>query len=170
MHAFAAQLFHRVDGSRGGEAREHKGEPIEGMLLAGAHVLDPEQRQNQGDDADGKVEEEDPVPAGIGGDKAAERRANDQSGETGPGDVGDGLGELVFGRGAQDDEAADRHHHGSANALQDAHQRELGEGVRAPQSRDERVKIAMAAAKTEREPKRSATQPLMGMKTASVSR
>ncbi len=39
-----------------------------------------------------------------------------------------------------------------------------------PQSRDAKVKSPMAEAKTEREPKRSATQPLMGMKTAKVSR
>ena len=38
------------------------------------------------------------------------------------------------------------------------------------QKSDARVKMPMAAAKTVREPKRSATQPLMGMKTASVSR
>jgi hypothetical protein len=66
----------------------------------------------------GKIQEKDPVPAGIGGDEAAQRRAHHQGGETGPGDVSDGLGQLVFGRGAQHDEAADRHHHGSANALQ----------------------------------------------------
>ncbi len=76
-----------------------------------------------------EIEEEDPVPARIGGDKAAEGRANDQGGETGPGDVGNGLGQLVLGRGAQDDEPADGHHHRSANALQNAHERELGERV-----------------------------------------
>ena len=37
--------------------------------------------------------------------------------------------ELVFRRCAQHDEAADGHHHGSANALQYARQRELGQRV-----------------------------------------
>ena len=80
-------------------------------------------------DAEREVDEEDPVPAGVGGDEAAERRAEDEGGEAGPGDVGDGLGELVLGRVAQDDEAADGDHHGAAEALEDAHQGELGEGV-----------------------------------------
>ena len=69
------------------------------------------------------------MPGEVGGDEAAERRADDEGGEAGPGDVGDGLGELVFGGGAEDDEAADGNHHGSADALQDAHEGELGEGV-----------------------------------------
>jgi hypothetical protein len=38
-----------------------------------------------------------------------------------------------------------------------------------PQSTEVKVKMPMAVAKTEREPKRSATQPLMGMNSASVS-
>ena len=70
------------------------------------------------------------MPAGIGGDKPAQGRAHNQGGETGPGDVSDGLRQFVFGRSAQHNEAADGHHHGSANALRDAHESELGERVR----------------------------------------
>ena len=69
------------------------------------------------------------MPAEVGGDEAADGRADDQRGEAGPGDVGDGLGELVLGGGAEDDEAAYGDHHGSADALQDAQEGELGEGV-----------------------------------------
>ncbi len=69
------------------------------------------------------------MPTVVGGDEAADGRSYDERGETGPGDVGDGLGELVLGRGAQDDEAAYGDHHGSADALQDAQEGELGEGV-----------------------------------------
>jgi hypothetical protein len=39
-----------------------------------------------------------------------------------------------------------------------------------PQSTEATVNVAMAAAKTVRAPKRSATQPLIGIKTARVSR
>ena len=79
------------------------------------------------------------MPARVGGDEAAERRTEDQRGESGPGDVGDGLGELVLGRVAQHDEAADRHHHGAAEALHNAHQGELCERVRqAAEQRGER--------------------------------
>jgi hypothetical protein len=41
--------------------------------------------------------------------------------------------------------------------------------VDAPQRTEAKVKMPIAVAKTEREPKRSATQPLMGMNTARVS-
>ena len=71
-------------------------------------------------DAERQVEQEDPVPAGVGGDEASQRRAEHERRETWPGDVSDGLGELVFGRGAQNDEAADGDHHSSADALQDS--------------------------------------------------
>jgi len=67
--------------------------------------------------AQGEIDEEDPVPAGVGGDEATQGRPEDKGGEAGPGDVGDGLGELLLGRVAQDDEAADGDHHGSAEAL-----------------------------------------------------
>ena len=129
MAALGAELFHGIDGSGGGEAGEEKGEPVEGMLFFGADVFDQDEREHEGDDAEGKIEEEDPVPACVGGDEAAEGRAEDESGEAGPGDVVDGLGEVVLGRVAQDDEAADGHHHGSADALQDAREGELGEVV-----------------------------------------
>ena len=129
VHALCAELLHGVDGSAGGEAGEEEGEPVEGMLLVGADVLDPQQGEGEGEQSKGEIDEEDPVPAGVGGDEAAERGTEDEGGEAGPGDVGDGLGELVFGRVAQDDEASDGDHHGSTEALEDAHQGELGEGV-----------------------------------------
>ena len=99
------------------------------MALIGAGVLDPEEGEDQGDDAEGDVEEEDPVPAEVGGDEAAYGGAYHHGGEAGPGDVEDGLGEVFLGGTAEDDEAAYGDHHGSAYALQDAGEGELGEGV-----------------------------------------
>jgi hypothetical protein len=129
VHALGAELLHGVDSAAGGDAGEEEGEPVEGMLVVSADVLDPEQSEGERDEAKGEVDEEDPVPAGVGGDEAAQRGAEDEGGQPGPGDVGDGLGELLLGGVAQDDEAADWNHHGTAEALEDAHQGELGEGV-----------------------------------------
>ena len=66
-----------------------------GVVFAG--VLDPVEGEDESDQAEGQVEEEDPVPAIVSSDEAADGGTEDERGEAGPGDVGDGLGELVLG-------------------------------------------------------------------------
>ena len=73
----AAELFHGEDNAGGGESGEEEGEPVEGVAFVGAGVFDPEESEDEGEDAEGQIEEEDPMPAGVGGDEAAEGRAED---------------------------------------------------------------------------------------------
>ena len=87
------------------------------------------------------------------------------------GEIGQRLDELALRHRAQQDQAADRHHHGAAQALQrraatTSHSSEVGEAA----GSEARVNTAMAARNTLRAPKRSAPQPLIGMKTASAMR
>src|SRR3984885_6734156 len=100
------------------------------MLLVEADVFNPEHGQDESDDAEWKIEKKDPVPACVGSNEAAEGWAENEGGESGPGNVCDGLGQLLLGSGAQDDKSAYGDHHCSANALQDAGKSELREGVR----------------------------------------
>jgi len=116
-----------------------------------------------------QVEEEYPAPACVSCDEAAERRADHECRQRGSSHVGKSLGERFLGCGAQDDAPAGGDYHGSSDALENAHRMNWRSVVDMPQSTEVKVKMPMAVAKTEREPKRSATQPLMGMNSASVS-
>ena len=80
--------------------------------------------------------------------------------------------ELGLRHAAQDDEPPDRHHHRPAHALHDARAAtKSGSDLReAAQPIEPSVKTTIAARNTVRAPKRSATQPLKGMNTASDSR
>ena len=64
MVAFSAELFHGEDDAGGGDAGEGEGEPVEGVFVCEAKVFHPEHGEDEGCDAEGKVEEEDPVPGG----------------------------------------------------------------------------------------------------------
>ena len=75
---------------------------------------DPPRRDEQQGDADRHVDEEDPLPAEVLGEEAAEQRRDDGGDEGGPGQVGDRADQLGLVGAAQDDEAPDRHHHAPA--------------------------------------------------------
>src|ERR1700722_1318515 len=96
VHSLTAELLHRVDGSSRGEASKHEGQPVEGMRFLCAHVVDPQERENERKNAEGEIKEENPVPACVCGDEASEWRTDDQRCQARPRDIRNGLGELVF--------------------------------------------------------------------------
>ncbi len=81
------------------------------------------------------------------------------------------LHELALRHRAQQHETADRHHHRAAHALHEPRRDERAERAARARSRSSRAETrAIADMNVVRAPKRSATQPLTGMNTASDSR
>ena len=81
--------------------------------------------ENDADQPDRNVDPEDPAPGDVGGDEAAERRPDHRPHQRRHGEPGERRDQLGFRHGAQDDQTADRHHHGAAHALDDAEQHEV---------------------------------------------
>ena len=67
----------------------------------------------------GTFDPEDPAPSKIGGDEAAERRPEDRSEQGRDREIGERGHEFRLRHRAQEHEAADRHHHGAADPLDD---------------------------------------------------
>ncbi len=80
--------------------------------------------------ADGQVDEKDLAPGEEMHDEAAHRRPQQRADEGGDDDEIHGRQQLGLLEGADDGEAADGHHHRSADALQDArcHQHRYADG------------------------------------------
>ena len=115
-------------GERG--AGEDEAAPVEWVAAGFADVVDVEGDQDDAEDADGDVDVEYGAPGEIVDDEAADWRAEDGAEQGGGREPGHGGDELVFWHGAQEDQAADRDHHGAAHALEDTGGDEFAEGVR----------------------------------------
>ena len=124
---------------------------------------------DKAEQADGDVDEENHAPMKVADDEAAGDGAEHGTDETGNRDETHGANQFRFGEGANEGQPADGDHHGAAAALQNAagHQ-QVNAGGDAAEQRPEREE-PMAEANTRRVPKRSATQPLMGMNTARLN-
>ena len=61
------------------------------------------------------------MPAGVSGNKASQRRADNGGHQRRPGEGGDGFNQQVFRRGAQYRQTADGDHQRAADPLQDTH-------------------------------------------------
>jgi len=105
-------------------------EKIERRRRCDADVLDVARHQHDADEPDRHVDEEDPVPGEVGGDEAADRRPNDRADQGRHGHPHHGAEQCAAVDGAHQDEAADRRHHGAADALHDARHHEPGERAR----------------------------------------
>ena len=88
------------------------------------------QDETEADDADRDIDQEVPVPAQIGGDEAAEHRADDGRRQRRPGDHRHGVHQIGFARILQHDDAADGRHERTADALNGAGNDEFGEIAR----------------------------------------
>ena len=133
-------------------------------------VADEQIDQNDPQDADRDVDKKDPAPRGVGDDKAAERRPHHRADQRRDADIGHRPHQVGFRHRPQQHEAADRHHHRPAHALHDARDDEAGSELAQPQPIEPSVNTTIAALNTRRAPNRSAVQPLIGMKTARLSR
>ena len=162
-----AEDFKHIGEQRDAGAEEDEADGVEGMGLF-AVVGQVEVDQDEAEEADGDVEEEDDAPVQVVDDKAA--------GE-GPsmGPIRAGMETKLMARTSSDlakVRTSVRRPTGTIMAPpQPCRMRQATRMwmlVERPQSREPRVKMPMAAAKTRRVPKRSAIQPLMGMKTASA--
>ena len=121
------QAEHQAGECRAGE---DEAAPVEGVAAGFADVVDVEGDQDDAEDADGNVDVENGAPGEIIDDEAADRRAEDGAEQGGGGEPGHGGDQLAFWHGAQEDQAADRDHHGAAHALEDAGGDEFAERVR----------------------------------------
>src|ERR1700733_10052572 len=69
--------------------------------------------------ADRQVDEKDDAPVKVAHDEAADDGAKHGADQTGNGYEAHGADEFRFGKGPHERQPAHRHHHGSAEALQD---------------------------------------------------
>ena len=125
---------HPDDDRRGREAAPDHGQPedeaeqprsrqdealeIERRDVALADVLDELQRQQHAEQADRRVDPENPAPVEIGGDEAAERRPDHRADQRRHGEIGERVDHFGFGDAAQQHQPPDRHHHRAAEALE----------------------------------------------------
>ena len=119
-----------------GEAEDEAGKPDAGQdealqvqrrYVLFAHILDEAGGQEYPQHPDGHVDEEDQPPVEIGGDEAAQGRAEHRPQQGGNGEPRQSRHQFRLRHRAQDDEAPHRHHHGPAHALDDAVEHEIGE-------------------------------------------
>ena len=115
--------------AEGGRAEHEQRQPQSGLREADpveiqaaflADVGDEECGEHDAEDADRDVDPEDPRPARIGRHEAADRRSKYRAEQAGHGEPGEGGDEFRLADGAQDHQPPDRHHHGAADALDDA--------------------------------------------------
>ena len=100
------------------EAGEKEADGVEGRRIVFLDVRHEAHRHHDSENADGNVDEEDPAPVEIGGDEAAERRADDGADEGRDRQGRERLHDLAARDAAQQHEPPHRHHHGSADALE----------------------------------------------------
>ena len=80
--------------------------------------------------ADRHVDEENPAPRIVRHDEAADRRPDHRTQHRGHGQIRHRGDQLGFGDGLQNDQAADRDHHGAAEALQNTRGDQLRQRLR----------------------------------------
>lgn len=116
-----AEPFHRGDQTDHRDCGGDKAGEIEGAPFRFANIRDNAQRKDDGCEAQRDIDKEDPVPAGVAGDKAAQRRADNGGHQRRPGEGSDGFDQQVFRRGSQYRQATDRDHQRASDPLQDTH-------------------------------------------------
>ena len=90
-------------------------------------IVDEAGGEEEGHDADGDVDEEDPAPVVVVGDPAAEHGADGGRGDDGDGIEGEGGGSLGGGKGVDEDGLLDGGETAAADALEDASHEHDGE-------------------------------------------
>ena len=111
------------------EPREHEADEVERWTIVLAKIRNEARGEPDAEKADRDIDPEDPAPVEIGGDEAAEHRAEHGSDQRRHGQIGEGAHEIALRHGAQDDEPSHRNHHGSARALKRASRHEAEERV-----------------------------------------
>ena len=106
---------------------QHQPVEIEALGILAADRVDVAQRHEDAEQADRDVDQEDPVPGQIGGDEAAERRADHRADQRRHRDPGHRIHQRALVDRAQQHQPSDRRHHRAADALQDARDHEIGD-------------------------------------------
>ena len=109
---------------------EQHADKVEALQVRGAEILDVAGGERDADEADRQVDEEDPVPGGVGRDEAADRRPQHRPDQRRHRHPGHGVDQVALGHAAHQHRAADRRHHGAAHALHDAGDDEVGQRAR----------------------------------------
>lgn len=115
--SMAATSNHR---HRGGK----KAGQIERTALIFANIGNDAQRQGDSDKPERNVNKEYPVPAGVAGNKSAQRRANNWRDQRRPCQGSNRLNQLMFRCGSQHRQPANGYHQRAAYPLKNAHRDE----------------------------------------------
>ena len=116
----AKQLHGAHQAHHSNRCRKEAGK-VKGTSLRFADIGNNSQRQRDGDQSQRNINKENPVPAGIAGNKATQRWTDDRRNQRRPCQCGNGFDELIFWRGTQYRQAADGHHQRATNTLKDSH-------------------------------------------------
>ena len=109
------------------ETGEDHSDDVKTLMLFGPNIGNVSRREDYTEQADRNVDEKDPVPGRVRGDKAADWRSQygaDQSRSRHPGHRPD---QFALADRAHHHHAADRGHHRAAHSLNDAGDDEVGE-------------------------------------------
>jgi hypothetical protein len=92
-------------------------------------IVDVARHQQYPEKPDRQVDPEYPAPGEIGDEEPADRRADDRAEQCGHGQIGHRPHEIGLAGGAEQDQPADRHHHGAADTLEDPCRNQLEQGI-----------------------------------------
>jgi hypothetical protein len=116
---------HAEDDARCGDARQDEAFCIHWRWAGRFDFRQEDGRQPDADDADGHVDEENPVPGKIGGDEAADRWAGEGPDKARYRQQRHGRNQIAALCGAQQHQPANGRHHCAAHALKEARHDEL---------------------------------------------
>ena len=113
------------DHAQQSERRERDTEEIEAVPHAGTQVGNQQQREREGQEPDGQVDEEDPPPPEVGDEQATERRSGHDRDSAGGSVRGKCDAALLHGEEGHHQRHALRREHGGADTLQSTRRDEL---------------------------------------------
>ena len=113
----------------GANARKEEAGNIGGRRCRAVDSGQVDPRERNADETDGHIDEENPFPAEIGGDEAADRRTDQRADHARNGEHRHGRNQFALLGRAQQDRAANRSGHRTAHALQETRQHEGDQAV-----------------------------------------
>jgi hypothetical protein len=113
-----SDILHADLQQRDTTAEQQEAGKIEGDRAISRHILHEAHRQHDADQPERQVHVEDPAPGRIGRQQATEQRPDDRTQDGRHRHIGHRGHELAAREASQQNEPADRRHHGAADALQ----------------------------------------------------
>ena len=121
----AAERLDAVHDAGQRDAGEQEARPVERPRCVFLRVVEEQRHQHDAENAERNVDQKDPAPGKISGDEAADRRAKHRAELRRHLQIGHDADQRRLVDAAEQDEPADRHHHGAAETLQHPRRGEL---------------------------------------------